>query len=149
MHVAAASPSNLVNAGPDLCTFHWWYFASTSWRKYSTCTRATCTVCWWLQVAVVICICMVQVAYIHVLPLPHTYRGPSSPLYSHALYIYHVHCHMQSPSPHKNTTTASYNVIKTGTSKMECENEVQLIEVKEVNRLTQQHRHMHVTYFYK
>ena len=28
-------------------------FSSNHWRKYSTCTRATCTVWWWLHVVVV------------------------------------------------------------------------------------------------
>ena len=29
-------------------------FSSNHWRKYSTCTRATCTVWWWLHVVVYI-----------------------------------------------------------------------------------------------
>ena len=35
------------------CNLRWWCFSSNHWRKYSTCTRATCTVWWWLHVVVV------------------------------------------------------------------------------------------------
>ena len=68
------------NPSPDLCNLHWWCFSfqqlvqilylhmwwtsaiatcaggvfpSNHRRKYSTCTRATCTVWWWLHVVVV------------------------------------------------------------------------------------------------
>ena len=44
-------------------------FSFNHWRKYSTCTRATCTVWWWLLVVVVYisgggeCSCLQQLQY--------------------------------------------------------------------------------------
>ena len=54
----------------------WWYhplatcaggaFSSSHWRKYCTCTRATCTVWWWS--VVVVRSCMWRWRYIHMKP---------------------------------------------------------------------------------
>ena len=42
-------------------------FSSSHWRKYCTCTRATCTV-WWWSVVVVVHSCMWRWRYIYMKP---------------------------------------------------------------------------------
>ena len=57
-------------------------FSSSHWRKYCTCTRATCTVWWWS--VVVVRSCMWRWRYIHM--------KPALPLYIYIYVCLQVHC---------------------------------------------------------